>query len=62
MLYTRADVQTFWSDVRQRWTERKWFRMPVLRMPLYLLRDAQLSLLFLLFLVRPHAQQHQQAD
>jgi radical SAM superfamily enzyme YgiQ (UPF0313 family) len=61
-LGTRADLNAFWSGVRERWTERKWLRMPVLRMPLYLFRDAQLSVLFLLFLVRPHAQQRPQPE
>jgi hypothetical protein len=61
-LGTRADLNAFWSSVRERWSERKWLRMPVLRMPLYLFRDAQLSLLFLLFLVRPHAQQRPQPE
>lgn len=56
MLYTRADVETFWADVRERWTERKWFRMPVFHMPLYILRDAQLAVLFILYLTRVGSQ------
>jgi radical SAM superfamily enzyme YgiQ (UPF0313 family) len=50
---TRGDVAAFWLGVRQRWSERKWFRIPVLRVPLYLIRDVQLSLMFFLYLTRP---------
>ena len=49
-VYTRADLDAFWDTVRQRWSERSWFRIPVHLVPLNLLRDAQLSLLFLLHL------------
>jgi len=52
-VYTRRDLAAFWANVRQRWTERKWFRIPVLQVPLYLLRDVQLSLMFFLYLARP---------
>ena len=52
-VYTRGDLAAFWGSVRQRWADRKWFRIPVLRVPLYLLRDAQLSLMFMLYLTRP---------
>jgi hypothetical protein len=49
-VYTRADLQAFWGTVRERWTERRWFRIPVHLVPLNLLRDAQLSLLFFIHL------------
>ncbi len=62
VLYTRADLKTFWGSVRERWAERKWFRLPVLRMPLYLIRDAQLSALFFLYLVRPNSRRVLQTD
>ncbi|MGA2483104.1 MAG: radical SAM protein [Candidatus Acidiferrales bacterium] len=51
-VYTRADIDSFWHSVQQRWTERSWFRIPVHRVPLYLFRDAQLSLMFFFYLVR----------
>ncbi len=62
VLYTRADLETFWSGVRQRWAERRWFRIPVHRMPLYLFRDAQLSLMFFLYLIRPSSRRVLQTD
>jgi hypothetical protein len=49
---TRGDVDAFWKSVRQRWTDRRWFRIPVLRVPLYLLRDAQLALMFFFYMAR----------
>ncbi len=51
-VYTRADLAVFWSTVRQRWTERRWFRIPVHRVAVNLLRDVQLSLLFFFHLAR----------
>jgi hypothetical protein len=51
-VYTRADLANFWSGVKQRWLERSWLRIPVHRVPLNLLRDLQLSLLFFLHLAR----------
>jgi radical SAM superfamily enzyme YgiQ (UPF0313 family) len=51
-VYTRADLAHFWSSVKQCWKERSWLRIPVYRLPLNLLRDLQLSLLFFLHLVR----------
>lgn len=51
-VYTRADLHAFWSSIRQRWDERRWFRIPVHKVPLNLLRDLQLSVLFLLHLSR----------
>jgi hypothetical protein len=62
VLYTREDLKTFWGSVSERWSERKWFRLPVLRMPLYLIRDAQLSLLFFFYLTRPNSRRALQAD
>jgi radical SAM superfamily enzyme YgiQ (UPF0313 family) len=47
-VYTRADLAQFWSGVKEKWAARHWFRIPVHRVPLYLLRDVQLSLLFFL--------------
>ncbi len=51
-VYTRADLAHFWSSVKQCWTERSWLRIPLYRLPLNLLRDLQLFLLFFLHLVR----------
>ena len=51
-VYTRADLDAFWSTVRQRWTERRIFRIPVFMVPLNLFRDIQLSLLFLFHMSR----------
>jgi len=51
-VYTRADLQAFWSHVRQRWDDRHWFRIPVHKVPLNLLRDVQLSVLFLFHVAR----------
>jgi radical SAM superfamily enzyme YgiQ (UPF0313 family) len=51
-VYTRTDLAHFWSSVKQCWVERSWLRIPVYRLPLNLLRDLQLSLLFFLHLVR----------
>jgi hypothetical protein len=51
-VYTRADLQAFWTNVRQRWDERSIFRIPVHKVPLNFLRDFQLSLLFLFHLAR----------
>ena len=51
-VYTRADLAYFWSSVKQRWGERRWLRIPVHRVPLNLLRDFQLSLLFFVHLAR----------
>ncbi|MFZ0818697.1 MAG: radical SAM protein [Candidatus Acidiferrales bacterium] len=45
-VYTRADLAYFWGGVKQRWSERNWLRIPVHLVPLNLLRDFQLSLLF----------------
>ncbi|HEY6944606.1 MAG TPA: radical SAM protein [Candidatus Acidoferrum sp.] len=46
-VYTRADLAQFWSSAKEKWAARHWFRIPVHRVPLYLLRDVQLTLLFL---------------
>ena len=51
-VYTRADLDAFWKTVRQRWTERRVFRIPVFMVPLNLSRDVQLSLLFLFHMSR----------
>ena len=51
-VYTRADLDLFWSSVKQRLDERRWFRIPVHLVPLNLLRDVQLSLLFFFYLGR----------
>ena len=61
-VFTRADSKRFWAGVRMRWEERKWFRIPVHRMPFYLLRDAQLSLMFFLYLTSPNSRKVFQAD
>jgi len=51
-VYTRADLQAFWTSVRQRWDDRHWFRIPIHKVPLNLLRDLQLSVLFLFHVAR----------
>jgi radical SAM superfamily enzyme YgiQ (UPF0313 family) len=45
-VYTRADLAQFWSTMKEKWASRHWFRIPLHRVPLNLLREAQLSLLF----------------
>jgi radical SAM superfamily enzyme YgiQ (UPF0313 family) len=51
-VFTRADLQAFWTNVRQRWDDQHWFRIPVHKVPLNLLRDLQLSALFLFHVAR----------
>jgi hypothetical protein len=51
-VYTRADLDAFWKSAKQQWSERRWFRIPPHRLAFSALRDAQLSLLFLIHLVR----------
>ena len=51
-VYTRADLQAFWSHVSERWREQRWFRIPVHKVPLNLLRDLQLSVMFLFHMSR----------
>ena len=51
-VHTRADLDAYWKTVHLRWTQRHIFRIPVFTMPLNLLRDAQLSLLFLFHMGR----------
>ncbi len=51
-VYTRADLDGFWSGVKERWTERRWLRIPPHRVAFNLFRDAQLSLLFFFHLSR----------
>jgi radical SAM superfamily enzyme YgiQ (UPF0313 family) len=51
-VYTRADLQAFWTNVHQRWNAQHWFRIPVHKVPLNALRDLQLSALFLFHVAR----------
>jgi len=51
-VYTRADLHAFWTSIRQRWDDRRWFRIPVHKVPFNLLRDLQLSALFLFHVSR----------
>ncbi len=51
-VYTRADLHDFWTRVSERWREQSWFRIPVHKVPLNLLRDLQLSVLFLFHMTR----------
>lgn len=44
---TRADLDCFWHTAKQRWTLRRWFQFPSLRLPFHLFRDVQLCLIFL---------------
>ncbi|HYL10384.1 MAG TPA: radical SAM protein [Candidatus Acidoferrales bacterium] len=50
--YTRADLKFFWSTVRQRWAERRWFHIPLHHVAFNLFRDVQLSFLFFFHLAR----------
>ena len=52
MVYTRADLDGFWRGVKERWGERRWFRIPLHQVAFNLFRDAQLSLLFVFYLTR----------
>jgi radical SAM superfamily enzyme YgiQ (UPF0313 family) len=52
MVYTRADLDGFWRGVKERWAERRWFRIPLHQVAFNLFRDAQLSLLFVFYLTR----------
>jgi len=38
--------------VREKWDDQRWFRIPVHKVPLNLLRDVQLSVLFLFHMAR----------
>jgi radical SAM superfamily enzyme YgiQ (UPF0313 family) len=51
-VYTRADLAQFWGTVKLGWAERRWFRIPVHRVPLNLLRDIQLTVLFFIHMTR----------
>jgi hypothetical protein len=51
-VYTRGDLDGFWRGVKERWADRRWFRIPVHQVALNLFRDAQLSLLFFFSLTR----------
>lgn len=49
---TRDDLRYFWHTARQQWREWKWLRSPLFRLPFNLVRDIQLSLIFLIHLGR----------
>ena len=49
---TRADLDSFWKAVKQRWSERRWLHIPPHQVAFNLFRDAQFSLLFLFHLSR----------
>jgi radical SAM superfamily enzyme YgiQ (UPF0313 family) len=51
-VYTRADLDLFWRATKQRWADRRWFRIPPHRIAFNLVRDAQLFLLFAFHLSR----------
>jgi len=51
-VYTRGDLHVFWTSIRERWDDQHWFRIPVHKVPLNLLRDMQLSVLFLFHVSR----------
>jgi radical SAM superfamily enzyme YgiQ (UPF0313 family) len=51
-VYTRADLHAFWEHVSERWRDQHWFRIPLHKVPLNLLRDLQLSALFLFHVSR----------
>jgi hypothetical protein len=51
-VYTRTDLADFWRNVKLRAAEKSWLRIPVYKVPLNLLRDFQLSVLFFLSLAR----------
>jgi radical SAM superfamily enzyme YgiQ (UPF0313 family) len=52
IVYTRADLDGFWRGVKERWDERRWFRIPLHQVAFNLFRDVQLSLLFFFYLTR----------
>jgi len=51
-VFTRADLHAFWTGVRVRWDQQRWFHIPIHKVPLNLFRDVQLSVLFLLHVSR----------
>jgi radical SAM superfamily enzyme YgiQ (UPF0313 family) len=51
-VYTRADLDAFWRTAKQHWSERRWFRIAPHSLALSALREAQISLLFLIHLLR----------
>jgi radical SAM superfamily enzyme YgiQ (UPF0313 family) len=51
-VYTRGDLHAFWTSIRESWDDQHWFRIPVHKVPLNLLRDMQLSALFLFHVSR----------
>jgi radical SAM superfamily enzyme YgiQ (UPF0313 family) len=51
-VYTRADLHAFWGNVLQRCREQRWLGIPVHKVPLNLIRDLQISILFLLHVSR----------
>jgi hypothetical protein len=54
--YTRADVQKFWNKTWKRWRRRKILYIPLHKVFLNFLRDAQLLCLFALALLRADAE------
>jgi len=51
-VYTRADLDSFWDTVKERWNRRQWFLIPPHRFVLNLFRDVQISLMFFIHLRR----------
>ena len=51
-VYTRADLDSFWDTVKERWNGRQWFLIPPHRFVLNLFRDVQISLMFFIHLRR----------
>jgi radical SAM superfamily enzyme YgiQ (UPF0313 family) len=51
-VYTRADLHVFWTHVSERWRDQNWFRIPIHKVPLNLLRELQLSVVFLFHMSR----------
>jgi len=52
-VYTRADLDAFWGSVKEQWHERRWLRIPARPLlAINFLREAQLSVLFLIHLIR----------
>ncbi len=51
-VYTRADLDAFWMSVKQHWSDRRWFRIAPHSLAFNMFRDAQLSLLFVIHILR----------
>jgi hypothetical protein len=53
--YSRADIQRFWAETWRKWRRKKIFHIPLHKIILHFLREAQLFLLFAAALLRAQA-------